>query len=174
MSEKKRKRILADRGFTMIELIASLVILAIIGVVAGAGLVSFVKGYVFTKENAKGVQKGQTALARIAKELSATDSIQAGSNASITFNSKSSPEQQRQLSWDNTNKILKIDSDYLLDNVTTFGLAYYKFYDDVAPLVNYYQTSTTIVQITIGLKVADGTVKTFVDCGYLSKAITGI
>jgi len=174
MSKKKRKKRSENCGFTMIELIASLVILAIIGVVAGAGLVTFIKGYVFTKENAKGVQKGQIALARIVKELSATDSIQAGSSTSITFDSKASPEQQRQLSWDNINQIIKIESDDLLDNVTAFNLAYYNYYDDFAPSASYSPASTTVVQITIGLKVAEGVIKTFVDRVYLSRVITGI
>jgi prepilin-type N-terminal cleavage/methylation domain-containing protein len=162
------------RGFTLIEIITSLVVLSIIGVIAGMGMVSIAKGYVFTKKNAAGAQKAQIAMARIVKELAVTDSISSGSASSITFNSKSPPAQQRVLFWNNTNYTLSIDSDLLLDNVSSFNLAYYKFYDDTTPVL-YSSASTAIIQVTIGLKVADdNTVITFVDRVFLLKVMTGI
>jgi len=164
------------RGFTLIEIITSLVVLAIIGVIAGMGMVSIAKGYVFTKKNAAGAQKAQIALARIVKELSVTDSISSVSASSITFNSKSPPAQQRVLSWNNTYYTLSIDSDLLLDNVSSFNLAYYKFYDDTTPTppAEFSSASTAIIQVTIGLKGADDTVITFVDRVFLLKVMTGI
>ena len=38
------------RGFTLLEIIVSIVVIVIIGVVAGVGLVEISKGYVFSKK----------------------------------------------------------------------------------------------------------------------------
>jgi prepilin-type N-terminal cleavage/methylation domain-containing protein len=40
-----------DSGFTMIEVVASLVLFGLIALVAGMGIVSFAKGYVFTRDS---------------------------------------------------------------------------------------------------------------------------
>ena len=172
------KRIFFNRrGFTLIEIITSLVVLAILGVIAGMGMVSIAKGYVFTKKNAANAQKAQVALARIVKELGATNSISSADATSITFYSFLPPAQQRVLSWNNTDYTLSIDSNLLLDNVSSFNLAYYKFYDDTTatPPAQYSPASTAIIQVTIGLKVADdNTVITFVDRVFLLNEMTGI
>lgn len=164
------------RGFTLVELITSLVVLSIIGVIAGMGMVTIVRGYVFTKQNAAGAQKAQIAMARIVKELGATNLISSGSDSSITFDSISPPKKKgRVLSWNSTNDTLSIDSDLLLDNVSSFNLAYCKFYDDTTPASSYSPASTAIIQVTVGLKGAnDNTVITFVDRVFLLKVMTGI
>jgi len=189
------KRIFFNRrGFTLIEIITSLVVFAIIGVIAGMGMVSIAKGYVFTKKNAAGAQKAQIALARIVKELNSTCCITSGNQTSLTFCSYSTMgpnpnplcpcpantlgqyPQPLILSWNNTDYTLSIDSDLLLDNVSSFNLAYYKFYDDTTPTpaAPYSSASTAIIQVTIGLKGADDTVITFVDRIFLLKVMTGI
>ena len=144
----------SEKGFTLIEIITSIVILTIIGVIAGMGIVSIVKGHVFTKKNATTAQQGQIAIARIVKELIMTDSITSGDATSITFQSKSPPAQQKILSWDSTNNTLTINPDILVDNVSSFSMAYF-YYDlngNVASQPMYSAASTAIIQISIGLK----------------------
>ena len=58
-----------DSGFTMIEVIVSLVLFGIIALVAGMGIVSFAKGYVFTRDSTHMAQKAQLAMARLNREF---------------------------------------------------------------------------------------------------------
>ncbi|MBS3731771.1 MAG: prepilin-type N-terminal cleavage/methylation domain-containing protein [Desulfobacterales bacterium] len=62
------------RGFTLIEIIAALVILGALGVVGTMALAKMVESYQWSKDNAHLSQKAQVAMTRIASELSyATD-----------------------------------------------------------------------------------------------------
>lgn len=56
-------------GFTLIELIASLVLLGIIAVFGGMFVVQGMEGYIFSKKNSEKALKAQIALDRIALEL---------------------------------------------------------------------------------------------------------
>jgi prepilin-type N-terminal cleavage/methylation domain-containing protein len=164
---------LNKRGFTLIEVIISIVVLTIISVIAGMGLVSIAKGYALTKENTANAQKVQIAMARIVKELAATESISSGNANSITFNSKSLPlKTDRVISW--AANTLSIDGHVLLDHVNSFDLAYYKFYNDTTP-TSYSSTSTAIIQVTIGLKGENNDIIVkFVDRVYLLNMMAGI
>jgi len=56
-------------GFTLIELIASLVIFALMFTIAGMAIVMAARGYMITKENAHMAQKAQLAMTRMNREL---------------------------------------------------------------------------------------------------------
>ncbi len=58
-----------DSGFTMIEVVVSLVLFGIIALVAGMGIVSFAKGYVFTRDSTQMAQKAQLAMGRLNREF---------------------------------------------------------------------------------------------------------
>lgn len=58
-----------DSGFTMIEVIVSLVLFGLIALVAGMGIVSFAKGYVFTRDSTHMAQKAQLAMGRLNREF---------------------------------------------------------------------------------------------------------
>lgn len=74
-------------GFTLIEVIASLVIMSIVAVVAAMGLLQGVQAYVTTRINSETIQRAQYALNRIKLEFISMDSITAASSNSITFTS---------------------------------------------------------------------------------------
>lgn len=63
------KNKIRENGFTFIELIASMVIFALMFTIAGMGIVLAAKGYVLTRENAHMAQKAQLALSRLDREL---------------------------------------------------------------------------------------------------------
>lgn len=56
-------------GFTLIEMIATLVLVGFLGLVIGLGIVTGMKGYLLAKDNAEITQQAQLALARISREL---------------------------------------------------------------------------------------------------------
>ncbi|KPJ76747.1 MAG: hypothetical protein AMJ54_10430, partial [Deltaproteobacteria bacterium SG8_13] len=58
-----------EKGFTLIEVVASLVIVGIMAAIAGMGIVTGTRGYLQSKENAHIAQKGQVAMNRIHREL---------------------------------------------------------------------------------------------------------
>ena len=56
-------------GFTLVEVVASLLIVGILGAIAGMGIITGMRGYMQTKENAHLVQKAQVSMTRIGREL---------------------------------------------------------------------------------------------------------
>ena len=64
-----------EKGFTLIEVIVTLVLVGITTALAGMWIVSVANGYVFTKMNANTVQKAQLAVTRLAKEFAAIKSV---------------------------------------------------------------------------------------------------
>lgn len=58
-----------QKGFTLIEMIAVLLLVGIMAAVAGMGIVTAVQGYIFSRDNAAISEKAQLAVARINREL---------------------------------------------------------------------------------------------------------
>ena len=59
----------SEKGFTLIEVVASLLIVGIMAGIAGMAIVTGTRGYLQTKENAHIAQKGQVAMNRVHREL---------------------------------------------------------------------------------------------------------
>jgi prepilin-type N-terminal cleavage/methylation domain-containing protein len=175
---KKNRYFNTKKGFTIIEFVVSMVILAIISLVIGMGFIQMIHGYFIAKGNASTSQNAQIVLARVVKELKSTLSITSGDTASITFDSESisSPPKTLVLSLDNTRQELSLGGDLLANHVKTFNLSYFDQYDKVsAPAgLSYLPKSTAIIKITLGLSGADNEVATFELRIFLSKVITGI
>jgi len=121
-----------DAGFTLIEVILSLILAGIMAAVAGMGIVSFAKGFVLVKKSTQTAQKAQLAMARLTRELAELTSITDNSvSTKITFGNKSGT---RQIGLDGDT--IKIDEsgadlaagDVLIDSVAGFTLAYYQNY----------------------------------------------
>jgi prepilin-type N-terminal cleavage/methylation domain-containing protein len=73
---KRRSRQAA--GFTLLEIVVSLVLVGILAAIAGMGLVSGIKGYFFTRENAQLTQKAHLAMSRLTRELTGLIQVDTG------------------------------------------------------------------------------------------------
>jgi prepilin-type N-terminal cleavage/methylation domain-containing protein len=119
-------------GFTLIEIIVSLVLLGIMAAIAGMGLVAVSRGYIFTKENAHISQKAQLAVDRLSKELLELNDITDATTTSIAFTGS---QGTRLFGYVPVEKAVKIaeessvplaDGDILVDNVSGFALSFLK------------------------------------------------
>jgi type II secretory pathway pseudopilin PulG len=118
-----------ESGFTLIEIIASLVLVGFMTVFAGTGIVTFTKGYLFAKENAHMAQKANLAMARITRELQELLNVTSASNTDVTIKTTSG---ERTIGLDDGSiKIAELgtelaDGDILVDDVAGFTLSYYQ------------------------------------------------
>jgi len=92
------KKEINSRGFTLLEIIMSIVIITIIGVISGRGLLEIAQGYVLSRKNATVTQQGQITAARLKKELSSIKSITCGGANIITYKIKRSSSETEDVS----------------------------------------------------------------------------
>ncbi|RQD63148.1 MAG: type II secretion system protein [Desulfonatronovibrio sp. MSAO_Bac4] len=59
----------SQQGFTLIEIIAVMLLVGVLSAVAGFGLITGVQGYLMASENAAIAQKTQMAMTRISREI---------------------------------------------------------------------------------------------------------
>lgn len=168
----KIKNLYNKNGFTLIEIIMSLVILSIVGVFASMWFMTMINGYILTKSNADTIQNAEIILARLAKELSSTTSITEGKKTSLTFLSKSTNpvDQSLTLSWASGTPNLSLGADLLANKISSFNLKYHAKYDDTG-VDNYSKASTALITITLSLIGAETT--NFEERVYLYGIMTG-
>lgn len=69
-----------EAGFTLVEVIASLVLIGIVAAALGTAIVHGMQGFVFTRENIAVAQKAQLALSRIQLELTGLTELDAAAS----------------------------------------------------------------------------------------------
>jgi prepilin-type N-terminal cleavage/methylation domain-containing protein len=102
-----------NAGFTLIEVIAVLVLVGIISAVAGMGIVRGVEGYLFAQSNTETTQKAQLALARMTRELMELSTIDATSSGTAIIFSTPSGDKTIALAG----STITLDGDVLTDSV---------------------------------------------------------
>jgi len=157
-----------EKGFTLIEVIVTMILVGITAALAGMWIVSVANGYIFAKMNASTTQKAQLAMTRLVKEFSAISAITAATADSITYTRNNSTLGS--LTGQIVSKIggdLKLNTaNTLTDSVNTFVLSYC---DDIITTSGTpsqtcgasWSSTSRIIVITLTITGANNTTSTF-------------
>lgn len=169
-------------GFTLIELVLSLIILGLVGAIGAMGFTDAVRGYMYGVDNANIAGKAQAALERINLELThinfwdettATEKngVTVSSTSSITFDvdfgGNRTSENGVVLTYNQQEGTLTLrtdtssDAKILVDDVTNFSLAYYDDPTDDTPATSYTSGQTLCIGVTLELTGVNGEPMTF-------------
>ena len=165
-----------NTGFTLIEIIAAILLMGIIGVFTLFFIVSGMEGYVFSRQNAALSRKASLAMARITKEFnSEMKEIELITINSVKYAYQYNPRDYRYIALVGTGerKEIKIvvggasapdgsDPEVLIDQVSNFTL-YFRKCDDSDWIVSNDMDDLCKIVITLELFInpADDTFFTF-------------
>lgn len=154
------KKTLNKKGFTLIEIIISLVLIGIVAAVVGMASVHMVKSFLFSEKNVDTLLKGQIAIARLEKELNNIKAVSASSANSITFTSyRDDATRTISLSGNDLSLAKNGEPDILTDQVSSFTIVYYNTYNSSAGTT--FAPETKIIEINLVLTGTDGVPATF-------------
>jgi len=109
-----------DKGFSLIEIIASVLLIGVISFSIGMGIVQAINGYAFAKQNTQTLQNGQSAMARLVREFNAITAVSLCTATSLQFSTGSGT-----MIFLVDGATLKLNGDVLTDSVKTCNLKYY-------------------------------------------------
>lgn len=152
-----------QQGFTLIEVIATLLILGFMLAASTVGFSQVIQGFVQTQDHSDMVQEVQVAMTRIYYELQHIDSISASSDTAITyrprFNFTDGVLPERTIQFNAGAGTITFDGAILIDNVTAFQLAYLEDSFIVSNSTSSFdddETEVIEVTITVGGAILDG------------------
>lgn len=155
-------------GFTLIEIIVTMLLVGILAAVGGTAIVQAIKGYVEVKENSATTQKAQMAMSRVTREITEMMNVySAASNTTLsltgTGNCYSTTDCVRTIGLDNG--AVKIASgsgtalangDILISNVGSFTLTYYNGANATSTWPTGNDRNLSAVKLEMTISRADG------------------
>jgi prepilin-type N-terminal cleavage/methylation domain-containing protein len=152
-------------GFSLVEMIAVLVLIGIMGAGAGFGISNIVNGFFLSRDAAATASKGQLALLRLSREFRVIKSVSSGSATSIQFKAKHGNADVEDKTYTVTKSGSTITmndgttTDILADQVNSLALVYYSTYNGA------YQTSwgtdSRIIQLTLIMNGPNNSTQSF-------------
>lgn len=149
-----KKTPISEKGFTLIEIIATLAITGVLAAIAGLGIANMATSFSITKANTAALLKGQVALNRTVKELNnikAVDAVNTG-QSQITFTSYRMAGSHTLVQ---TGANLLLDGDILTDGVSSFTLSYYDAYNGSAATT--WTLSRRVIDVSLTMTGAQST-----------------
>jgi prepilin-type N-terminal cleavage/methylation domain-containing protein len=146
-----------QKGFTLIEMIVVLIIVGIIASLAGLGIVTVMRGYIFSSGNAAIAEKAQLAVSRINRELLECYNCSGASGANVSMPIYN-PLGARCINLNANNIVIypanggvcaSSTSDILLDGVNTLTMTY-----------DTYNSAS--INVTLVLNLPGGSTKSFI------------
>jgi len=149
------------KGFTLIEVIVTLVLVSITAAMAGMWIVSVANGYIFAKMNMNTTQKAQLAMTRLVKEFRAISAVTAASANSITYTRTDVASGSVTRTVLLSGSVLQLNGNTLTDGVSAFTLAYCNNVDSTGCPSTWTAATSRFIEITLTLTGANNTTSTF-------------
>lgn len=149
-------------GFTLIEMIVSIVLVGIMASFLIINVADLIEGYLFTRDNTNTSLGAQVALSRLTKELSAIDSVSSGSETSMTYSfvRDGASQSNRTVSWAGTaGDPLLLGGVILAENVNSFQINYCDAYSDAGDFT--WSGTEKVIGITLDITGASDVVSSF-------------
>ncbi len=127
------------KGFSLIEVIVSLLLLGIVSAIWGLGIVQVTEGFLLSAQTRETSQKVQTCISRLTKEFQAITSLPSPapvpSSDTLTFiRNTGGADETHTVSFVSGTGEIHIDGHVLTDRVNAFVLTYYDTHDAISPL----------------------------------------
>jgi prepilin-type N-terminal cleavage/methylation domain-containing protein len=143
-----------SKGFTLIEVVASLVLMGILAAALAIGSLSLVRGLLLERQASTAEYNAQLAMLRIVKELTLLRSASTASGTSITFVTRHGASDSTiaiaynagSQSITLNNMTIGTGAITLATGVSGFSLTYYNKYSETA---SSWSSATRVIQIAI-------------------------
>jgi prepilin-type N-terminal cleavage/methylation domain-containing protein len=149
-------------GFTLIEVIASIILVGIVATFFIINVANLVEGYLFTKDNVNTSLGAQVAMSRLMKELCSIDSVSSGSKTSMTYSfvKDGNSVSNRTVSWaGSTDDPLLLGGIVLAENVDDFQISYHQSHNDSGDYA--WNGTEKTIGITLSVTGASDVVSSF-------------
>jgi prepilin-type N-terminal cleavage/methylation domain-containing protein len=150
-----------EKGFTLIEVIVTLVLVGITAALAGMWIVSVANGYILAKTNAGTRQKAQLAMTRLVKEFTAINAITSSNDTQITYTKASATGTTSSITVSQTGSsspyTVELGGNTLIDRVSAFTLQYCNNATSCSSIGSSWSPTSKIIQISLTLIDAPNT-----------------
>lgn len=160
----------AKGGFTLIEIVVSLVLLGILAATVFNFAGQAVRGFFISRDAMEITQKAQIAFNRMRAEFTYLTAVSASSAASITYTAEfSSGSEENTIAYDAAAGTITLDGVTLIDDVATAGGLVFEYFTGVGGAAKSSYASGDIIGVTLTMRDSDGTTVTFTTRMYPGK-----